>query len=108
MILQFLLKRRGLGRIAAFSFSSTTASLDFEGNGASENAKLLVGLPGAPDAGDIDYYYVHPENVPSLISQSQGTDNFAGIMIYDAGASDEIDYNGNNYAQVVKNALNNA
>jgi len=76
--------------------------------GASENAKLLVGLPGAPDAGDIDYYYVHPHNVPSLISQSQGTKNFAGIMIYDAGASDEINYKGNNYAQVVKNALNNA
>lgn len=88
-----------------YNFASWPAVLQ---GGASENAKLLVGIPGAPDAGDIDYYYVHPDNVPSLVDQSKNVTNFDGIMIYDAGASDEINDNGQNYAQVCKSALNNA
>lgn len=75
--------------------------------GASANAKLLTGLPGAPDAAD-SFDYVDPSNLDSLVSQSKGVANWGGIMVYDAGASNEIDVNGKNYAQLTKAALNSA
>lgn len=76
-------------------------------NGASKNAKLLVGIPGSHDAAT-NYDYVASKNLPSLVSQSKGVKNFGGIMVYDAGASDEVNVNGQNYVQLVKSALNGA
>jgi chitinase len=77
------------------------------GNGASKNAKLLVGLPGASDAAE-NYDFVASKNLASLVSQAQNVPNFAGVMIYDAGAVSESSTNGKDYAQLVKDALNNA
>jgi chitinase len=80
-------------------------------DGASKDAKLLVGLPGAPDAA-AKFDYVAPENLASLVAQSKNVTNFAGIMVYDAGAvsqgAEEGATNGDNYIQLAKTALNSA
>jgi chitinase len=77
-------------------------------DGASKNAKLLVGLPGSN--AEAQGYYIPSNKLASLVDQSKNVPGFDGIMVYDAGdvSSHGTNTPGKNYIQVVKQVLNNA
>nr|POE90353.1 endochitinase 2 [Quercus suber] len=74
-------------------------------DGASANAKLLVGIPSSKAGADYPYFYVDIPDLPALVGNSTGVANFGGVMLYDAAGSDTPNANGCNYAQQVRSVL---
>lgn len=72
---------------------------------ASANAKLYVGIPSSTTGADTPYFYIDPTDLPTIVSGSTGVAGFSGIMLYDAGDSDNENSNGCNYAQQVRKVL---
>ncbi|KAH9219248.1 glycoside hydrolase superfamily [Leptodontidium sp. 2 PMI_412] len=83
----------------ANGFTYNTWSTFLSGT-ASANAKLYIGVPGAPDAGG---FYLSPDEISRLIKAYFCKDNFGGVMIWEATSAE------NNpqgvYYSAVKNIL---
>ncbi|KAK0761673.1 hypothetical protein N5P37_005655 [Trichoderma harzianum] len=75
----------------------------------SRNATLFIGLPASEYASTGDdsgsQYYVAPEQVATPINSKKNTQNFGGVMLWDAGYSDGNIYNGCTYAQNIHHIL---
>lgn len=76
----------------------------------SESAKLFVGLPASTlastDNNSGAKYYVQPSDLVSLVSEYSSHAQFGGVMLWDAGYSDDNTADGCNYSQEVHSILN--
>ncbi|RWQ96201.1 glycoside hydrolase superfamily, partial [Paecilomyces variotii] len=83
-----------------FTFDAWIAAIKLGGN---PSAKLFIGLPADPTQA----YYVSPDEVETLVEEYMGRypENFGGIMIWEATASDENQIDGRSYAANMKSVL---
>ena len=86
---------------AASSFSYDTWA-DFISGTASANAKLYIGLPGAPATADpSSNFYLNTTEMSSLVKAYHCKENFGGIMIWEATeAENNVGPNGTLYQDV--------
>ncbi|GAD97348.1 class III chitinase ChiA1 [Paecilomyces variotii No. 5] len=86
--------------VSAFTFDAWIAAIKLGGN---PSAKLLIGLPADPTSA----YYLSPEEVEPLVEEYMGKypDNFGGIMVWEATASDENQIEDRSYAANMKSVL---
>lgn len=83
--------------------------LDFLATTPSANAKLYIGAPASTlasngnSAGAI--YYITPDEMATLVSETEGNSTFGGVMLWSAGYSDSNVVNGCTYAQEVHSIL---
>jgi chitinase len=75
----------------------------------SANAELFIGVPasplGATGTENGAQYYLTPSELASLVAEYDTDSAFGGIMMWSAGFSDSLVYNGCTYAQEAKNIL---
>ncbi|KKP04276.1 heterokaryon incompatibility protein [Trichoderma harzianum] len=72
----------------------------------SKGAKLYIGLPASPDAADNDEnYFLTPDEAAKLINEYRYHPGFGGIMLWDAGSSDQAVTNGCTYSQEIQSIL---
>lgn len=91
----------------------------------SKEAKLFIGLPASPDAADNDENYfcmstpsfsmeyrftdpaiaVTPDEAEKLINEFRYHPGFGGVMLWDAGSSDQAVTNGCTYSQEIQSIL---
>ncbi|RAO72610.1 uncharacterized protein BHQ10_008622 [Talaromyces amestolkiae] len=75
----------------------------------SAGAKLYIGAPASTlasngnSAGAI--YYITPDEMATLVSETEGNSTFGGVMLWSAGYSDSNVINGCTYAQEVHSIL---
>ncbi|KAJ9407395.1 CAZyme family GH18 [Paecilomyces variotii] len=83
-----------------FTFDAWIPAIKLGGN---PSAKLFIGLPADPTQA----YYVSPDEVETLVEEYMGRypENFGGIMIWEATASDENQIDGRSYAANMKSVL---
>ncbi|KAH0283605.1 hypothetical protein M436DRAFT_80126 [Aureobasidium namibiae CBS 147.97] len=71
----------------------------------SQDAKLFIGLPafklGSTDDDSGSKYYIRSSELPTLLNEYKTHNNFGGVMLWDAGYSDSVNFNGCNYVQEV-------
>ncbi|KAH8882698.1 glycoside hydrolase, partial [Thozetella sp. PMI_491] len=78
----------------------------FIGKGASKNAKLFIGLPGAPPAaGSTETGYLEPAAAISLINQYKTSASFGGVMIWDVDTGSAKTSSGRTYYQAIHDAV---
>lgn len=75
----------------------------------SKDAKIFVGVPASTlaangNAGGAEYY-ITPQQLSSLVSDTKGNSTFGGVMMWDAGFSDSNVINGCTYAQQAHSIL---
>jgi chitinase len=79
---------------------------DFLVGTASANAKLYIGLPGAPATTDLSTdYYLNTTELSSLVQAYYCHENFGGIMIWEATSADNNTGPDGTYYQGVKDVL---
>ncbi|KAL5093222.1 hypothetical protein Trisim1_011027 [Trichoderma cf. simile WF8] len=72
----------------------------------SKGAKLYIGLPASPNAADNDEnYFLTPDEAAKLINEYRYHPGFGGIMLWDAGSSDQAVTNGCTYSQEIQSIL---
>jgi chitinase len=73
---------------------------------ASANAKLYIGLPGAPATTDLSTdYYLNITEMSGLVQAYYCQNNFGGVMIWEATSAENNTGSDGTYYQVVKKAL---
>jgi chitinase len=83
--------------------------VDFLATTPSSGAKLYIGAPASTlasngnSAGAI--YYITPDEMATLVSETEGNSTFGGIMLWSAGYSDSNVVNGCTYAQEMHRIL---
>ncbi|KAF2716428.1 glycoside hydrolase family 18 protein [Polychaeton citri CBS 116435] len=76
---------------------------DLQGT-ASANAGLYIGIPASEDAAD-NQAYIRSNELPKLLNDYKTHSGFAGVMLYDAGASDTVNIDGCHYDEEVSSVL---
>jgi chitinase len=75
----------------------------------SSDAKLFVGVPASTLAANGNsggaVYYITPDELATLVDETEGNSTFGGVMMWDAGFSDSNVNNGCTYAQESHNIL---
>ena len=78
-------------------------------HGLNKQTKVYLGLPASDDSNDVTdpAMYLQPEEAKQMIQafQSQYPNDFGGVMLYEATASETHAVNGVPYADVLKKAL---
>ncbi|KAH7327148.1 glycoside hydrolase superfamily, partial [Rhexocercosporidium sp. MPI-PUGE-AT-0058] len=72
----------GVERTNGFTYNTWS---NFLSGTMSANAKLYIGVPGAPDAGG---FYLSPNEISLLIKAHFCKDNFGGVMIWEATSAE--------------------
>lgn len=72
----------GVERTNGFTYNTWS---NFLSGTASANAKLYIGVPGAPDAGG---FYLSPDEISWLIKAHFCKGNFGGVMIWEATSAE--------------------
>jgi chitinase len=89
----------GIEQSSGFSYNGWA---DFLKGTASENAKIYIGVPGAPNTDGLDWF-LNQTQISSLISAYFCKKNFGGVMIWEATSSER--YSDRPYYAIVKNIL---
>ncbi|KAL6892305.1 glycoside hydrolase family 18 protein [Trichoderma evansii] len=96
----------GLSGQAPLNYDDWT---NFVSTTQSKNAKLFLGAPAGPLASNGNpsgaVYYAAPSDLAPIVNNAKTKSNFGGVMLWDAGYSDENTSGGCNYAQQVKSIL---
>jgi chitinase len=93
----------GIEEPSGFSYNKWA---DFLVGTASANAKLYIGLPGAPATEDLSTdYYLNITEMSSLVQAYYCRKNFGGIMIWEATSADNNVGPDGTYYQAVKDIL---
>lgn len=88
----------GVERANGFTYNTWS---NFLSGTASANAKLYIGVPGAPDAGG---FYLSPDEISWLIKAHFCKANFGGVMIWEATSAENNPHGV--YYNTVKKILN--
>ena len=72
---------------------------------ASSGAKLFIGAPASVSASNSAEYLATPAEMATIVAQTQGNSTFGGVMLWDAGWSDQNVNDGCTYAQEVNSIL---
>lgn len=82
---------------------------DFIATTPSKDAKLYIGAPASTLASNGNsggaIYYITPDQMATLVSETRGNSTFGGVMMWSAGYSDSNVNNGCTYAQEVHHIL---
>ncbi|KAL2043023.1 hypothetical protein N7G274_004082 [Stereocaulon virgatum] len=72
-----------------------------------KGAKVFLGLPAAKEASNNGNEYLSPDEADEIINhfQCKYSDQFGGVMLFDAHYSDENRHNGKTYCETVKESL---
>ncbi|EED16171.1 chitinase 3 precursor, putative [Talaromyces stipitatus ATCC 10500] len=96
----------GFGGNAPFNYNEWA---DFIATTPSANAKLYIGAPASTLASNGNsagaMYYITPNEMAALVSETKGNSTFGGVMLWSAGYSDSNVNNDCTYAQEVHSIL---
>ncbi|KAL7929304.1 glycoside hydrolase superfamily [Trichoderma chlorosporum] len=97
--------RPGDGSLQYFSYDAFQEFITVSFS-QSKGAQLFIGLPASSTAaGSDENYFLAPEEAQTLINEFRTHPSFGGVMLWDAGSSDESVTNGCTYSQEIQSIL---